>query len=140
MREYHSTPEDKEKRRQYWIAYRTRPGVREATAERARKYRNSPEGKAKRSEYDHRPETRRRLKENYIQHLMSEYGISREEALVVYNTRIEASFMSPKAIVGLEEEMHGEEGQRFTEMVLDGIPRWKKRRLERDSTEQGKPA
>ena len=125
-REYYQRPEVKERQREY----RQRPEVKE----RQREYYQRPEVKERHRERQrvywkrNREKIKERQREYYqrlLQRLAEQYHLTEEEAKIVMNIRRTITRYSKEQIEKIVYTLYTEEGSRFTEMVLDGIPKRK---------------
>ena len=71
-----------------------------------------------------------RDKKRAIQRIQEKYKTTKSNAKLIYAIRMSAYGYHPKAVLDIAEQIRKEEGEDFMEMVLDGIPEGKKKKME----------
>lgn len=98
MKKYLQRPEVKEHRKKYYKEYCQKPKVKE-----------------------HRKEYMREYFQYTIKKFMNKYGLTKKEADLLRQIRFQAGCSNKKVLQKIEKEAKKEEGNKFTEMLLNGI-------------------
>jgi hypothetical protein len=132
---YYSSVEQKHKKNVYSKEWNRKNRDKINAKQRARYKNITIEEKKCNNEYQrnyyrkNREKLCKRIYVRYMEKLMNKYNIDREEAMIVHGCRCRLYKMSPPLVLKLRDEMYATEGEKFTEMVMDGIPQRKEEKL-----------